>query len=110
MNNSNRLLELENQLKSKKEELFKMKNSKLKLFLFLVVFTFILPFIPLKKGTLIEQYGYWGGVLFACVITFGIVPVVCFGVIESSQQKINELERKIEQEKLVQELFKDKKD
>jgi hypothetical protein len=98
---------LEDELKTKREKLAKTKKSLPKIALLLTSITFVLPYIPSRHGTiLVEKYGYWGGVLFASVITFLICPVIIYYQISKSEDEINEIERNLELEKRLTNLNK----
>ncbi len=99
MTENSKIIALEKELNKKIEALTKLKKSWPKLVAFLLVATFTLPFIPLRRGTLESQYGYWGGVLFSACICFLLTPIIALYTLDKMQREIYDLERNLELEK-----------
>ena len=99
MTENSKIVALEKELNGKIEALEKLKKSWPKVVVLLLVVTFILPFIPLRRGTLESQYGYWGGVLFSACIYFVLTPIIALYTLDKMRREIYDLERNLELEK-----------
>jgi hypothetical protein len=92
----NQLKDAEKNLVKKNSEFEKLQNSKLKIFVFLTLLGPIFQYIPLRKGSLIENYGYPNGLIYyyiGCVI---IIPIVYHITLDKMSQEIDQIERDIE--------------
>jgi hypothetical protein len=92
----NQLKDAEKNLDKKNSQFEKLQNSKLKLFIFLTSLGPIIQYIPLRKGSLIENYGYPNGLIYyyiGCVI---IIPIAYLLTIDKMSREIDQIERDVE--------------
>ena len=99
MNNSEISKELEKirkDLTDKEKLLEKTQNSKLKIFIFLTLLGPIFQYIPLRRGSLIENYGFPNGLIYYYVGCLIILPIVYYITLEKMSREIIQMEKDIE--------------
>jgi hypothetical protein len=93
---NNDIILKEEQIEDKYSGLDKFKLSIPKVVLLVVVTDLVLPYIPLRNGRLINQYGYINGVIFGAIVYILIVPLAILFHIDKIQKEIVDLERDLE--------------
>ena len=96
---NNKITTLERELETKSKELIDLKKSIPKQVLLLFAFSFIFPFIPSRKGKLIDEYSYGNAVLFTGIIST-LVLLLGFYHMRKLKKEIFELEMEIDYEKI----------
>ena len=103
MNDTYKIKELEDKLQKTEKTLYdknvileKTQNSKLKLFIFLLLFGPIFQFIPLRKGSLIENYGFPNGLLYFYIGCAIVIPIAYLLTINNMYREIDQIENDVE--------------
>jgi len=92
----NQLIQTEKILDEKNLILEKLSNSKLKLFIFLTLLGPVFQYIPLRKGSLIDNYGFPNGLIYYYIGCVVIIPVVYVLTIEKMYREIDQIEKDLE--------------
>ena len=101
---SKAIVEMNDKLLKSKKELEKLKADLPKVCLLLIGFLFVLPYIPLRRGQLVEQYGYLNSIIYIAIGYILILPITYISVRNTMINKISNLERDIEQQKRLDKL------
>ena len=64
---------IEKQIEEKTKTLIKLKKDIPRMIILVIVVMFLLPYIPLKRGRLIDQYGYVNALLFEAAVLVIII-------------------------------------
>lgn len=99
MTEKNSIKEIEKQIQDKLNSLTKLKKGIPKMIVLIIVAMFVLPYIPLRKGRLINQYGYVNALLFEAAIFIIIIPLVLIFTQRNMEQEISQLETDLEHKK-----------
>ena len=75
-----------------------------KMIVLVIVAMFVLPYIPLRKGRLIDQYGYVNALLFEAAVFITIIPLVVIFTLRNMEQEISQLEIDLEHKKRLEKL------
>ena len=57
-----------------------------------IVFIFVFPYMPLKRGSLIDQYGYVNALLFEIAVLVIMIPIVWMFTVRKMNEEIYQLE------------------
>ena len=96
--------DIEKQIEEKTNLLNKLRKSTLKIILVILATNLVLPYIPLKNGRLIDQYGYLNAILFGAIVYVIIIPIAYYYTISKISEEINQLERDLELQKRIEKL------
>lgn len=91
-----KLQKTEKTLNDKNVILEKIQNSKLKLFIILLLFGPIFQFIPLRKGSLIKNYGFPNGLIYFYIGCAIVIPIAYLLTIKNMYREIDQIENDIE--------------
>lgn len=92
MPNTESIISLEKQIEEKTKALEKLKKDIPKMIVLVTITMFILPYIPLRKGRLIDQYGYLNALLFEAAVFIIAIPLVLLYTIKKMNDEITQLE------------------
>lgn len=104
MTKTESIIYIEKQIEDKIKAIDKLKKDIPKMILLVIVIMFILPYIPLRNGRLIDQYGYVNAILFEAAVFIIAIPLVTVFTLKKMNNEVlqleNDLECKIRLEKL----------
>jgi hypothetical protein len=98
----NSITSFEKQIEDKTKALTKLKKDIPKMIIIVIITTFILPYIPLRNGRLIDQYGYVNAVLFGAAVFVIAIPLVTCFTIKKISDEITQLEFDLECQKRLE--------
>lgn len=76
-------------------ELPKKKWGVLKLILIGIIGPFLLPYIPMRRGSMFYKMGYEDAVLSFGLINLAVIPFACYMHFQKVNEEIFEVERKL---------------
>lgn len=76
-------------------ELPKKKWGVLKLILIGIIGPFLLPYIPMRRGSMWDKMGYEDAVLSFGLIYLAVIPFACYMHFQKVNEEIFEVERKL---------------
>lgn len=95
---------IEKQIEEKTKAYIKLKKDIPKMIVLVIGLMFVLPFFPLRKGSLIEQYGYINALLFEAVVFIIIIPLGTMLTLKNMNEEISQLEFDLELKKRLEKL------
>ncbi len=104
MTEKNSIEAIEKQIEDKSNAITKLKKDIPKMIVLVIVAMFVLPYIPLRKGRLIDQYGYVNALLFEAAVFITIIPLVVIFTLRNMEQEISQLELDLEHKKRLEKL------
>lgn len=96
MPEKNSIKEIEKEIEDKSKALIKLKKDIPKMIVLIIVVMFVLPYFPLRRGSLIEQYGYVNALLFEAAVFIIAIPLVTVFTFRNMEQEIYQLESDLE--------------
>lgn len=106
MSKSDSIISIEKQIEEKTKSIIKLKKDIPKLIVLVIVLIFILPYFPLKRGRLIDQYGYVNAILFEAAVFVIAIPLVTVFTFKKIKDEISQLEFDLECQKRLDKLDK----
>lgn len=90
-----KLSEARKNLDEKNSTFEKLQNSKVKLFIFLALLGPVFQYIPLRKGSLIDNYGFPNGLIYYYVGCIVIMPIAYYLTLDKMSREIYQIETDI---------------
>lgn len=90
------LIEAQQRVDKKYSEYEKLRKSKLVLVVFIVLLGPIFQYIPLRSGSLIENYGYPNGLIYYYIGCALVMPIVYLLTLDKMNKEINRMEMDID--------------
>ena len=104
MPEENTITTIEKQIEEKTKALLKLKKDIPKMIVLVIGLMFVLPFFPLRKGSLIDQYGFINALLFEAVVFIIAIPLVTMFTLKNMSDEISQLEFDLELKKRLEKL------
>ena len=104
MPEKNSIKEIEKEIEDKSKALLKLRKDIPKMIVLVIIAMFALPYFPLRKGSLIEQYGYVNALLFEAAVFIIAIPLVTVFTLRNMEQEISQLESDLEIKKRLEKL------
>lgn len=95
---------IEKQIEEKSNALEKLRKDIPKMIVLVIVVMFALPYIPLRRGRLIDQYGYVNSLLFEVAVFIIAIPLATVFTFKKMNDEISQLEVDLEFQKRVEKL------
>lgn len=95
---------IEKQIEEKTKALIKLKKDIPRMIILVIVLMFILPYLPLRNGRLIDQYGYVNALIFEAAVFIIVIPLVTVFTIRKMDEEISQLELDLEIKKRLEKL------
>jgi len=104
MPEKNSIKEIEKEIEDKSKALIKLKKDIPKMIVLVIAIMFVLPYFPLRRGSLIEQYGYVNAILFEAAVFIIAIPLVTVFTLRNMEQEISQLESDLEIKKRLEKI------
>jgi hypothetical protein len=104
MSEENSISSIEKQIEEKTKALIKLKKDIPKMIALVIFAMFILPYFPLRRGRLIDQYGYVNALLFEAAVFIIAIPLVTVFTLRNMEEEIVQLELDLEFKKRLEKI------
>ena len=104
MPEENSIKSLEKQIEEKSKALSKLKKDIPKVIVLVIVAMFALPYFPLRRGRLIDKYGYVNSLLFEAAVFIVAIPLVAVFTLRNMEQEISQLELDLESKRRLEKI------
>jgi membrane protein YdbS with pleckstrin-like domain len=104
MTEQNSIEAIEKQIADKSKALLKLRKDIPKMIILVIAVMFVLPYFPMRKGSLISQYGYVNALLFEAAVFIIAIPLVTVFTLRKMEQEIYQLERDLEIKKRLEKI------